>query len=46
MNKVKVITDALAKAARTGKIGGGKIFALPLEESIRVRAEERGESVL
>ena len=47
-------TDALAPkavetiltAARTGKIGDGKIFVLPLEEAIRIRTAERGDVAL
>ena len=35
--------DAIVKAAKTGKIGDGKIFVTPLEEVIRVRTDERGE---
>jgi nitrogen regulatory protein P-II 1 len=38
--------DAIAKAAKTGKIGDGKIFVVPLEEVIRIRTDERGESAV
>ena len=38
----KAIT-AILKAAKTGKIGDGKIFVLPLDEVIRIRTEDRGE---
>jgi nitrogen regulatory protein PII len=38
--------DAIAKAAKTGKIGDGKIFVIPLEEVIRIRTDERGESAV
>ena len=38
--------DAIAKAARTGKIGDGKIFVVPLEEVVRIRTDERGESAV
>ena len=38
--------DASAKAAKTGKIGDGKIFVLPLEEVVRIRTDERGESAV
>ena len=38
--------DAIAKAAKTGKIGDGKIFVLPLEEVIRIRTGDRGESAV
>ena len=36
--------EAIAKAAKTGKIGDGKIFVVPLEEVVRIRTDERGES--
>ena len=36
------VVDAIANAANTGRIGGGKIFVLPLEEVIRIRTGERG----
>ena len=38
--------DAIAKGAKTGKIGDGKIFVLPLEEVVRIRTDERGESAV
>lgn len=34
--------DAIVKGARTGDIGDGKIFVLPIEECIRIRTGERG----
>jgi len=38
--------EAIAKAAKTGKIGDGKIFVLAVEESIRIRTDERGDESL
>jgi len=38
--------EAIAKAAKTGKIGDGKIFVIPLEEIVRIRTDERGESAV
>jgi nitrogen regulatory protein P-II 1 len=38
--------ETIAKAAKTGKIGDGKIFILPVEEAIRIRTGERGEGAL
>jgi len=38
--------DTIVKAAKTGKIGDGKVFILPIEESIRIRTEERGEKAV
>lgn len=40
---VKPVIDAIIKSARSGKIGDGKIFVVPLEECIRVRTGENGE---
>ena len=37
------VIDAICEAARTGNIGDGKIFVIPVEEAIRVRTGERGE---
>ena len=36
--------DAIVKAAKTGKIGDGKVFVMPIEEVIRIRTDERGEA--
>ncbi len=38
--------DAIVKAAKTGKIGDGKVFISPVEEVIRIRTEEKGESAV
>ncbi len=35
--------DAVIKAARTGKIGDGKVFVFPVEEAVRIRTEEKNE---
>jgi nitrogen regulatory protein P-II 1 len=40
------VTKTLADAARTGKIGDGKIFVFDVAEAIRIRNDERGESAL
>ncbi len=40
------VVQAIRKAAYTGEIGDGKIFIVPLEDSIRVRTGERGEDSL
>ena len=37
---------AVAKAAKTGKIGDGKVFVIPVEEAVRIRTQETGESAL
>jgi nitrogen regulatory protein P-II 1 len=43
---VEKVTLALSDAARTGKIGDGKIFVLPVEEAIRIRTGESGDTAL
>ena len=37
---------AIVKAAKTGKIGDGKIFVAPLDEVIRIRTDEHGEAAV
>src|SRR5437899_11032071 len=34
--------DAIIKAAKTGKIGDGKVFVSPIDDAIRIRTEEKG----
>lgn len=43
---VELAVQAILKSAKTGKIGDGKIFVLPLEQAIRIRTEERGEAAV
>ncbi len=43
--KDKVIA-AIANAAKTGKIGDGKIFVTPLDEVIRIRTDEHGDAAV
>jgi|UniRef100_UPI004049A8BD nitrogen regulatory protein PII len=38
--------DAIVKAAKTGKIGDGKVFVMPIEEVIRIRTDERGDAAV
>jgi nitrogen regulatory protein P-II 1 len=38
--------DAIVKAAKTGKIGDGKVFVLPIEEAVRIRTDERGDTAV
>lgn len=44
--QVDAVIDAIIKAARTGKIGDGKIFVTPLEQVIRIRTGESGDAAL
>src|SRR5258708_38076161 len=45
-NLVNRAVETILKSAKTGKIGDGKIFLSRIEEAIRIRNEERGESAL
>ena len=44
--QVDGVIDALVKSARTGKIGDGKVFVLPIEDVIRIRTGEQGPEAL
>lgn len=44
--RVSQIVEAIAAAARSGKIGDGKIFVSSVDEAIRIRNGEQGESIL
>jgi nitrogen regulatory protein PII len=41
-----LVVETILKHARTGDVGDGKIFVLPVEEAIRIRTGEEGEKVL
>jgi len=43
---VSKTVDAIVKAAKTGKIGDGKVFVLALEEAVRIRTDERGDAAV
>ena len=45
-DKIGDAVTTIIKAARTGKIGDGKIFVLPVEEAIRIRTSERAEAAV
>jgi nitrogen regulatory protein P-II 1 len=40
------VVEAIVKAAKTGKIGDGKVFVLPIAEAVRIRTDERGDTAL
>ena len=40
------VVEAIAEAAKTGRIGDGKIFVTPVDEVVRIRTGERGEEAL
>jgi len=43
---MSVVVETILKHARTGQVGDGKIFVLPVESAVRVRTGEDGEDVL
>jgi nitrogen regulatory protein P-II 1 len=45
-DKVEDAVDAIIEAARTGKIGDGKIFVLPVEEVVRIRTGETADAAV
>lgn len=44
--QVDPVVEVITKVARTGQVGDGKIFILPVEDAIRIRTGESGDSVL
>jgi len=45
-NRAEAAVEAIIKAAKTGKIGDGKIFLTPVAEAIRIRTEEKGDNAV
>ncbi len=45
-DKVEEALDAILKAARTGKIGDGKVFVMPVEEAVRIRTGETADAAV
>ena len=45
-NLVNAVVDAVEKAAKTGRIGDGKIFVVPVEQAVRIRTGERDEDAI
>jgi nitrogen regulatory protein PII len=45
-NQIQQATRAIVEAAKTGKIGDGKVFVSPVDDAIRIRTEETGENAL
>src|SRR5579884_1166437 len=44
--RIEVVVDSIVRAARTGKIGDGKVWVSPVETIVRVRTGERGPDAL
>src|SRR5438132_12821441 len=45
-NRVEGAVAAIVKAAKTGKIGDGKVFVTKVDEAIRIRTEEKGDQAV
>jgi nitrogen regulatory protein P-II 1 len=45
-DRVQRAVDVIVQSAKTGKIGDGKVFVLPIEDAIRIRTEERGDTAI
>jgi len=45
-DRVETVTEAIVKAAHTGKIGDGKIFVSPIEHAIRIRTGEEDDAAV
>jgi len=43
---VAAVVEAISKAAKTGRIGDGKIFVVPIEDVVRIRTGERGPDAI
>jgi nitrogen regulatory protein PII len=44
--RVDAAVAAIVKTAKTGKIGDGKVFVSPVEEAVRIRTDEKGDTAL
>jgi nitrogen regulatory protein P-II 1 len=45
-DKQSMAVDLIVKHAKTGQVGDGKIFVMPVDDAVRVRTEESGEDAL
>jgi nitrogen regulatory protein P-II 1 len=45
-DKVSGAIDVIVAAARTGEVGDGKVFILPVEDAVRIRSGERGNQIV
>ena len=43
---VQKAVETIVQSAKTGKIGDGKVFVLPIEDALRIRTEERGDDAI
>jgi nitrogen regulatory protein P-II 1 len=45
-NRAEEVVASIIKAAKTGKIGDGKVFVSPVDEAVRIRTQEKGEQAV
>jgi nitrogen regulatory protein PII len=45
-DQVERVIEAIENAARTGRIGDGKIFVIPVEQAVRIRTGDRGQDAI
>jgi nitrogen regulatory protein P-II 1 len=45
-SRAEGVVEAIAGAARTGEVGDGKIFVIPVEDAVRIRTGERGDDIV
>jgi nitrogen regulatory protein PII len=45
-DRAEAAVAAIVKAAKTGKIGDGKVFVLPVEDAVRIRTEDHGDQAV
>jgi nitrogen regulatory protein PII len=45
-SQVEAAVATIVKTAKTGKIGDGKVFVLPVEDAVRIRTDERGDAAV
>jgi nitrogen regulatory protein PII len=45
-DRVRKAVETIVEAARTGKIGDGKVFVVPIEQAIRIRTKEHGDAAI
>ena len=45
-SKVDAVIETIVRSARTGRVGDGKIFVIPIEDAVRIRTGERGEDAV
>ncbi|HEY1169876.1 MAG TPA: P-II family nitrogen regulator [Verrucomicrobiae bacterium] len=43
---IAAAVEAIVKAAKTGKIGDGKVFVMPIDDIVRIRTDEKGEQAV